>query len=87
MKLNDNEKFVLSELLKDPKSNNTTLAKKLKITSQAIGKIRQKLVKNGVIKSQETIIDYNKLEMGLHAIALIKILTKAQKELKPTQIE
>ncbi|MFQ5620739.1 MAG: Lrp/AsnC family transcriptional regulator [Candidatus Nanoarchaeia archaeon] len=79
MKISNNEKFILKLLLNDPQTKNSTIADKLNITPQAVGKIRTQLISKGYIKNQEIILDYKKLGISVHAIALIKLLPKAQK--------
>lgn len=87
MKIKKNEKFVLKFLLEDPAIGNSQIAKKLGITSQAVGKIRKQLSAKGYIKRQEVILDYEKLGIRLHAIALIRILPKALKAFKQKELD
>ncbi len=87
MKLNDNEKFVLKCILENPTIPNSKIAEQLNITSQAVGKIRRKLKKEGCIKNQELILDYEKMGVDLHAIALIKILPKASRVFKHHELD
>ena len=77
MKINKNEMSVLRILLKDSDKRDSEIAKDLDITSQAVGKIRKQLFSKGIIKTTELTIDYEKLGVSVHAIALIKILPKA----------
>ncbi len=72
MKLTENEQFALRLLVEDPLITNKDIAKKLKITSQGVGKIRKQLYKKGIIKSHELRLDYEKLGVNILAIAMIK---------------
>jgi len=87
MKLTANEKFVLDILLKNPRASNSEISEKLKITSQAVGKIRKQLVSKGIIKNQELILDYEKLGIGVHALALIKVLPQAHSTFKNKELD
>jgi len=73
MKLNKNEKFVMKILLENPELGSREIGTKLNITSQAVGKIKKQLTSKGIIKNNELAIDYEKLGVKMHAIALIKI--------------
>ena len=87
MKLTENERFALRLLVEDPLITNKDIAKKLKITSQGVGKIRKQLYKKGIIKSHELSLDYEKLDINIHAIALIKILPSVFKKFKNNKLD
>lgn len=87
MKLTKNEKFVLRLLVVNPSITNNDIAKKIKITSQGVGKIRKQLNEKGIIKSQELSLDYEKLDVNIHAIALIKILPSVFKKFKNNKLD
>jgi DNA-binding Lrp family transcriptional regulator len=72
MKLTKNEKRVLKLLLENARIPDSTIAEKLKISSQAIGKIRRKLEKS-VIDSYTVNLNFAKLGIQTFAIALAKI--------------
>ena len=79
LKLTKNEKFVLKELIGDGRISDTSVAKKLKISVQAIRKIRKKFESNGVIKRYSAIIDYEKIGIKAFAIVQLKITEKGLK--------
>ncbi|MBS1257673.1 MAG: hypothetical protein MAG551_00718 [Candidatus Scalindua arabica] len=87
MKLNKNEKFVLMLMVKDPLITNKDIAKKLKITSQGVGKIRKQLYKKGIIKNHELGLVYEKLGVNILAIAMIKILPSVFKKFKKNELD
>jgi len=72
MKLTKNEKKVLRLLLDNGKVSDSAIASKLKISSQAVGKIRKKLEKS-IIKSYTVKLNYAKLGIQIFAISLSKI--------------
>jgi len=80
MKLTKNEKKVLIELLDNSRTTDIDIAKKLKITSQAVGKIRRKLEKNGIIKAYDLQVDLEKIGINIMTIAMIKLLPEAWKK-------
>jgi DNA-binding Lrp family transcriptional regulator len=77
MKLTNNEKTVLNELIINPKITNKELAERLRISVQGIGKIKKSLNNKGVINRFETILDYEKLGIKCFALTLVKIMPKA----------
>jgi DNA-binding Lrp family transcriptional regulator len=74
MKLNlsINEIAVLDCLIEDGRMSNTDIARKIGITSQAVGKIQSKLIKNGIIKGFTTEIDYDTLGIEVFTIAFFR---------------
>lgn len=87
MKLNKNERFTLMLMIKDSTISNADIAKHLKITTQAVGKIRRQLISKEFIKGQELVLDYEKMGLDLFAIALIKIMPKAFKKFKHKELD
>ncbi|MFQ5715398.1 MAG: winged helix-turn-helix transcriptional regulator [Candidatus Scalinduaceae bacterium] len=87
MKLTKNEIFALRLLVEDPLITNKDIAKKLKITSQGVGRIRKQINDKGIIKNQELSLDYEKLDINIHAIALIKILPSVFKKFKNNKLD
>ncbi len=87
MKLTENEQFALRLLVEDPLITNKDIAKKLKITSQGVGRIRKQINDKGIIKNQELSLDYEKLDINIHAIALIKILPSVFKKFKNNKLD
>lgn len=82
MKIKDNEKFILQYMIENPNITNNELASKLDITTQAVGKIKKQLYSKGIISGTEIQLDYEKIGIGLFAIALIKIMPRAFKKFK-----
>lgn len=74
MKLTRNEKTVLRKLLENSRTSDSDIARKLRITAQAVGKIRKKLENLGIIKGYSMIVDYEKLGIKVFAVALFKYL-------------
>jgi DNA-binding Lrp family transcriptional regulator len=87
MKLTKNETFVLKLLVGDPSSTNQDISEKLDITPQGVGKIRKQLFEKGYIKTQELGLDYEKLGINIHAIAMIKILPSVFKKFKNNELD
>lgn len=87
MKLTKNEKRVLSLLVQNPLVTNSDISKVLKITAQGVGKIRKRLNEKGVILSQELRLSYEKLDINILAIALIKILPSVFKRFKNNELD
>ena len=90
MNLTKNEKKVLKLLLENARVSDSLIAEKLKISSQAVGKIRRKLEKS-VIDSYTVNLNYSKLGIKTFAIALAKItaegLDKGELEIEKKLIE
>lgn len=87
MKLTKNEKAALILMVKNPLITNRDIAKKLKITSQGVGKIRKQLYEKGIIKNHELGLDYEKLGVNILAIAMIKILPSVFKRFKKNELD
>ncbi len=79
LKLTKNEKFVLKELISNGRVSDTSIAKKLKISTQAVRKIRKKFENNGIVKRYSAIIDYGKIGIKAFAIVQLKITEKGLK--------
>jgi DNA-binding Lrp family transcriptional regulator len=72
MNLTKNEKKVLKLLLENARISDSSIAEKLKISSQAVGKIRRKL-ESTIIDSYTINLNYSKLGIKTFAIALAKL--------------
>ena len=72
MWLTKNEKKALKLMLENAKISDSSVAKKLNISSQAVGKIRRKLEET-IIESYTLNLNYSKLGINLFAIALAKV--------------
>jgi|TARA_B100002003_G_C13848410_1_gene415989 DNA-binding Lrp family transcriptional regulator len=73
--LTKNEKKVLSILVDNAKITDSEIAIKIKISPQAVRKIRIKLEKS-YIKGYSTIMDYENIGINVFAIAQIKVINK-----------
>jgi len=85
MWLTKNEKKVLKLLVDNAKLSDTSIAKELNISSQAVGKIRKKLEQE-VIKKYTIELECPKLNINLCSLVKIRIET-SDKELKEKIIE
>jgi Lrp/AsnC family transcriptional regulator, leucine-responsive regulatory protein len=74
MKLSKNEKLVLKYLLDNGRVSDVDMAKKMHISTQAVGQIRKKLEDNKVISGYNCDLNFEKL--GLNQFALIKVRLK-----------
>jgi len=72
MRLTKNEKKVLNLLLDNARITDSTIATKLNISSQAVGKIRKKLEKT-VIESYSINLNYSKIGVHIFALAFSKL--------------
>lgn len=74
MKLSRNEKKTLRLLLENSRVTDTEIGNQLKITSQAVHKIKEKLSHRQIIKNYTTEINYAYLGVHIFAVAMVKIL-------------
>jgi DNA-binding Lrp family transcriptional regulator len=72
MWLTNNEKKALKLLLENSRLSDTTIATKLNITSQAVGRIRKKLEDN-LIRGYKLDLDLNKLGIKVFVMCKLKI--------------
>ncbi|MFH1721579.1 MAG: Lrp/AsnC family transcriptional regulator [Candidatus Altiarchaeota archaeon] len=68
-----NERKFLKLLLSDARMTDVDIAKKLRITPQAVGKIRHKLEEEGFIQGYQVRLDYKKLGVNVFAVAMFHI--------------
>ncbi len=87
MKLSVNEKLTLRQLVQDPNVTNSNISEALEITAQGVGKIRKQLATKGLIESQELNLNYEKLDINIQVIVLIKILPSAFKKYKKNELD
>ena len=92
MYLSKNEKEVVRILVKRGVVPDVDIAKQLNITTQAVGKIKDRLEKRGIIKGYAPVLDYNKLGIHVYAIALIKVRwelvrNKTEEEIKEEMLK
>ncbi len=83
--LTQREKQVLVELIKNCKTSDQEIARKLKTSRPTVLKIRNRLEKKGFIRGYTSLIDFEKLGLNIQAVILYrwKDYSKA-KELKST---
>ena len=87
MELTRNERQVMKFLIENGRATDAELSVKLKITSQAVGKIRKKLEKIGIIKGYSANLDYEKIGIKVFALALFKFIPEVWKTLKDKNID
>lgn len=75
MRLTKNEKKTLKLLIENSRVSDSSIAEKLKISSQAVGKIRRKLEKS-VIDSYTLNLNFSKLGIHAFAITLAKLTSE-----------
>jgi DNA-binding Lrp family transcriptional regulator len=71
--LNDLEKAVLSELLKNAKTSDRNIAKKLNVSQATITRARKKLESQGYIKRYTVIPSFGKLGCEIVAFTFVKM--------------
>jgi len=82
MQLTRNDRKVLKFLIENGRASDVDIARKLSITSQAVGKIRKKMEKEGYIRGYTTEIDYEKLGIKVFAVVLFKYAPEVWKNIK-----
>jgi DNA-binding Lrp family transcriptional regulator len=87
MKLTKNEKLALKFLIKNGRIPDADIARKLKISTQAVGKIRRKMEKLGLIKGYASVLDYGMLGINTFALAVLKLTMKSWEDLGEIGIE
>ncbi|MEM2947637.1 MAG: winged helix-turn-helix transcriptional regulator [Candidatus Bathyarchaeia archaeon] len=71
--LSDQEKRVLSELLKNAKTSDRNIARMLKVSQATITRIRRKLENEGYIRKYTVIPDFGKLGCEIVAFTFVKM--------------
>jgi len=71
--LSDNDRNVLKILLEDGRMNRSEIGRRIGISSQAVGKIEKKLTEKGIIKGFNVELDYERMGIGVIAIAMFRI--------------
>jgi len=72
IKLTLRERQVLAELIKNCKTSDQEIARRLKTSRPTILKIRNRLEKKEIIKRYTSLIDFEKLGLNLHAVILYR---------------
>ncbi len=73
MKLIHNERRILKLLVQNARLTDTAISEKLKISTQAVGKLRKKLENSGFIKRYVAQVDYTSLGINVFSVALFKL--------------
>jgi len=73
MNITKNEKNILKLLLDNGRVSDVEMAQKLKISTQAVGKIRKKLEDSGVIESYSCDLNYEMLGLNVFSLSLMKL--------------
>ncbi len=84
--LNANDKKVLKKMISYEKLPDSTIAKEIDISPQAVFQIREKLQSRGIIKGYVPVIDYQKIGIGVMAVLIIKVKPKLWKEVSEEEI-
>ncbi len=85
-KLTENDKKVLKKILDYNKIPDSEIAKKIKISPQAVFKIREKLENYGIIKGYMPVIDFKKIGINVMSILVINLTSKLWKSFKDFDI-
>lgn len=85
-KLTENDKLVLKEILDSKKIPDSDIAKTMKLSPQAIAKIRTKLENCGIIKGYIPIIDFKKIGINVMTLIIIQLTPKIWTEFSDDQI-
>lgn len=79
IKLTKNEKKTLKLLLENGRASDTDIADQLRITKQAVGKIRHKLEESSIITRYSAELDFTKLGVGVFALEMLTINSRCEK--------
>ena len=71
-KLTKRESQVLTELLKNAKTTDQEIARRIGISRPGVAKIRERLETRGIIKGYRALPNYEKLDLKIHAIILYR---------------
>lgn len=72
LKLTSRERQVLIELMKNCKTSDQEIARRLKTSRPTIYKIRKRLEKEGIIKGYAPLVNFEKLNLSLQAVILYR---------------
>jgi len=88
MKLTVNDKKTLRLLLEDGRTTDATISESLGITKQAVGRIRKKMEKMGIIRRYTVELDYERLGIHVFAIVLASLTDEWRKmgEMEATEV-
>jgi Lrp/AsnC family leucine-responsive transcriptional regulator len=72
-RLTRNDKEVLKSIIQHAKIPDSEIAKKMKLSPQAVYKIRKKLEESGIIRGYMPIIDFKKLGINVMVILVVRL--------------
>jgi len=76
-KFTENEKKVIKALIENARVSDARIGRKIRISLQAVRKIRKKLENQGVITGYSTHINYEKIGMTVFGVALLNVMAEA----------
>lgn len=85
-KLTENDKTVLKRILDSKKIPDSDIAKAMKLSPQAIFKIRNKLESGGIIKGYMPIVDFKKIGITVMIVLIIRLTSKMWKNFSDDQV-
>jgi DNA-binding Lrp family transcriptional regulator len=85
-RLTDNDRTVLKKILDYRKIPDSDIAKSMKLSPQAVFKIRNKLEKYGIIKGYMPIIDFKKIGINIMVIMVIRLTSRMWRNFSDDQI-
>ncbi len=85
-KLTENDKVVLKKILDSKRIPDSDIAKTMKLSPQAIFKIRSKLENCGIIKGYMPIVDFKKIGINVLTILVIRLTSKVWRKFSDEQI-
>lgn len=85
-KLTENDKKVLKKILDSRRIPDSDIAKSMKLSPQAVFKIRAKLERYGIIKGYMPIVDFKKIGINVMALLIIRLTPKIWRHFTDDQI-
>ncbi len=85
-KLTKNDQEVLKNIIQHAKIPDSEIAKKIKVSPQAVFKIRKKLEDSGIIKGYMPIIDFKKIGINVMVILVIRLTAEVWDEFTDEQL-
>jgi len=85
-KLTENDRSVLKKILNMNKIPDSDIAKSMKLSPQAIFKIREKLEDSGIIKGYMPIIDFKKIGINVISFLIVRLSSSVWKTFSDEQI-
>jgi DNA-binding Lrp family transcriptional regulator len=85
-KLTENDKVVLKKILDSKRIPDSDIAKTMRLSPQAIFKIRNKLESYGIIKGYMPIVDFKKIGINVMIILVIRLTPRVWREFSDDHI-